>query len=65
MCVCADPVVMIFVSGVDCGFLHVYNRMRELFDGTHLNVVVIVMYVVTRFMLSILIRYFTLYEAVV
>ena len=45
-CVCvqahADPIMLVFVPGVEYGFLCVYNVIWELFEGTHLNIVVII-----------------------
>ena len=47
----ADPITLVFVPGVDYGLLCVYNVMSELFEGMHLNIVVIVMCFVASVML--------------
>ena len=66
MCVCArarareraDPIILVFVTCVECGFLCVYNVMSELFDSMYLNIVVIVMCFVARIILSLSINAF-------
>ena len=68
MCVCvcarargrerADPIILVFVTCVECGFLCVYNVMSELFDSMYLNIVVIVMCFVASVMLFLLIHDF-------
>ena len=35
---CADPIIMVFVPGVEYGFLCVYNVMSDLFEGTYSNI---------------------------
>ena len=47
-CVSADPIKVIFIPGVKCGFLHVYNVIWELIEGMHFYIVVIVNYVICR-----------------
>ena len=44
VCVCArtDSIILVFVPGVEYGFLCVYNMMSELFEGMYFNIVVIV-----------------------
>ena len=48
----ADPVIMVFVPGVEYGFLRVCNVTRELFEGIYLNIVVIVTCFVASVLLS-------------
>ena len=62
VCVHVDPIVMMFVPGLKCGFLRVYNVMWELFEGTYLKTVVIVMYFVGHVILSLLINDFILLQ---
>ena len=57
VCVRTDPIVTVFVCGVESGFLRVDNVMRELFESMHLNIV-IVTYFVGHVMLSLLINDF-------
>ena len=62
----AVPIIMVFVHGVGYGFLSVYNVMRELFESTCLNIVIIVTCFVASVMLSFLINDFIiLYIAIV
>ena len=56
VCVLADPVILVFVSGVEYGFLCVYNVMGELFEGMYLKIAVIVKFFVAS--LSLLINTF-------
>ena len=62
MCMCArararaDPIMMVFVPGVEYGFLRVYNVTWEFFEGMYLNIVVIVMSFVANVTLSLLIN---------
>ena len=58
MCARADPVMMVFIPGIEYGFLCVYNWMCELSEGMYLNIVVIVTYFVASVMLSLLINDF-------
>ena len=57
VCVRTDPIVTVFVCGVESGFLRVDNVMRELFDGMYLNIV--------RVMLSLLLIDLILYAVIV
>ena len=62
MCMCArararaDPIMMVFVPGVEYGFLRVYNVTWEFFEGMYLNIVVIIMGFVASVTLSFLIN---------
>ena len=49
---------MVFVPGVEYGFLCVYNVMCELFECKYLNIVLIVACFVASGMLSLLINVF-------
>ena len=51
---------MVFVPGVEYGFLYVYNIMWELFKGMYLNIVVIVTCFVASFSMSLLINVYLL-----
>ena len=65
VCVCvyvcararADPIIMVFVLGVEYGFLCVYNVMWELFEGMYYDIVIVTCFVAS-FMLSHLINVF-------
>ena len=62
VCVCvrvrADPVIMVFLPGVEYGFLCVYNVMSDLFEGTYSNIFVIVTCFVVSVILSLLMNTF-------
>ena len=44
----ADPFRLVFVPGVECGFLRVYNVTWELIEGMYLTVVLIDTYLVAN-----------------
>ena len=54
----ADPIILVFASGVEYGFLCVYSVMWELFEGMYLTIVVIVTCFVASVMLFLLIDFF-------
>ena len=62
VCVCAraraDPIILVFVPGVEYRFLCVYNVMSELSKGMCLNIVVIISCFVASVKLSLLINVF-------
>ena len=64
VCVRADPIILVFVPGVEYGFLCVYNVMWGLFEGICLNIVVIVTCFVASVMLYLLLHVFILYIAI-
>ena len=55
---CADPIIMVFVRGVEYGYLCVYNVMRESHEGMYLNIVLIVTCFIASVTLSLLMNEF-------
>ena len=50
----AGPIILVFVPGVEYGFLCVYNVMREFFEGMCLNIVVFITCFVASVMVYLL-----------
>ena len=56
---CADPIILMFVPGVEYGFLCVYNQCDvRVVGGMYMNIVVTVVCFVASVMLSLLINVF-------
>ena len=66
MCVwCTDPIILVFVPGVEYGFLCVYKCDVRVVGGMYLNIFVIVVCFIASVMLFLLINVFYLYIAIV
>ena len=61
----ADPITVMLVTGVDFGFLRVYNVTLELFEGILLIIVITVAYFIARVALFLLTSLVILYAAIV